>query len=73
MGDCGRMLFLGTFSFPSALGKVAHWDSMTTPNRKVPNSNPTDAVSWALGPNLNMRLPVIFGSNYKKNEVVNIR
>ena len=31
--------------------RVIQWDSASPPNRKVPDSNPTDSLSWALGSN----------------------
>ena len=31
--------------------RVTQWDSASPPNRKVPDLNPTDAVSWVLGSN----------------------
>ena len=38
-------------------------DNASTLDWKVPSSNPTDALSQALGPNLITRLPVSFGAN----------
>ena len=38
-------------------------DNASTLDWEVPSSNPTDALSQALGSNLILRLPVTFGSH----------
>ena len=42
---------------------MTQWDNASTLDWKVPSSNPIDALSQALVPNLITRLPVTFGSN----------
>lgn len=59
------------FLFP--LGRVAHCNSISTLYHKVASSNPTNALSWDLGPSLYMRVSVTFWSNYDKSGVVNIK